>query len=119
MGLKTAGWWLGDIIKIETTYLGEAIRRTVIMNCNDVAKGKTDFKTKEEKCGENEHYTKIEVTKLDKAFLGNRLKKIKNILRSMYNREMLNNNLTMYWDDKILEPLTFKLHKNIAGEVQK
>ena len=116
MGLKTAGWWMGDIIEIETSYYGESKMRRVVLDSNLIADGNSDCEPEVHEHEKESHFTKINIKKLDKSFRGKRITKIKKVLSSIYKRDLNNNDLELEWNGDPIKPLNLKCQKNIAGE---
>ena len=106
MGLKTAASWLGDRWIVKTKRLGETTEHTVTIDVKNVAKGRETLPHTEKKGRPvTDHYTVVEIRKLNRSFPGRTVGKIKSFLRSMYREDFRNGTLNLFWTD---EQLTWK-----------
>ena len=69
MGLKTAACWLGNSWTVKTKRLAETTEHVVTVNVEEVANGKLELPHVEKTaCGKDEHYTIVEISKLNRIF---------------------------------------------------
>lgn len=107
MGMKTSCSWLGRVWKIETKKLGETERYEVTVDIDAFTGGEQDDQLDmvvREAQPLQKHFTLIEVRELFHEFKGNRLRKIKEHLVSMYREDIREGHLVLRWDDENLEP---------------
>ncbi len=106
LGMKTAACWFGDLWIIKTKKLHETQEHSVSINVDDIAKnydGKpVVLSYNSTDADKNEHYTHIEITKLNRKFRGRTLGKIKDYLRSMYRLDFGNYGLQLFWQGELL-----------------
>src|SRR5947209_1888551 len=98
MGLKTAASWLGNIWEVKTKRLGERVEHRIKVDVDAVARGNAVLPhTEQQNCAPEEHYTVVEIRKLNRVFSGRTLGKIKSFLRSMYREDFRNGVLRLFW----------------------
>jgi hypothetical protein len=98
MGLKTAASWLGNVWELRTKRLGESIEHRVVVDVEAVADGnQTVSHHKGANRRTDQHYTSIEIRKLNRVFPGRTVGKIKSFLRSMYREDFRNERLRLFW----------------------
>jgi hypothetical protein len=119
MGLKTAACWLGNVWSVKTKRLGTTKEHSVRVNVGAIARGKDTLPHKERSnLPTDDHYTIIEIRKLNRLFHGRTLGKIKTFLRSMYREDFRNGILNLFWGDEQLmwedDPNRFLLDKTGA-----
>ncbi len=102
LGLKTGASWFGDVWTVTTKKLGDGIKHTVTVNVPKVAKGNLNLPHKKEKSSTEEHFTIIEIRKLHRRISGRTSGKVKDYLRSLYRRDISNNQLILKWNNEIL-----------------
>lgn len=106
MGLKTAACWFGNLWTVRTKKLNETDEHFIIVDVNKIAEGdkRLDY-IKTENKPSDQHYTVIEITKLNKKISGRTLGKVKDFLSSMYREDFRNHVLTLKWQNN---PLTWE-----------
>jgi Histidine kinase-, DNA gyrase B-, and HSP90-like ATPase len=98
MGLKTAASWLGNVWSIKTKRLGDTVEHHVTVEVEAVADGNPTLAHNEkDNRPVDDHYTVIEIRKLNRVFPGRTLGKIKSFLRSMYREDFRNERLRLFW----------------------
>ncbi|HEU4456693.1 MAG TPA: ATP-binding protein [Longimicrobium sp.] len=111
MGMKTSCSWLGRLWSIETKKLGENERFKVSVDIESftgaVGEEELDVVVREQQESEH-HFTLVEINHLFHEFKGNRLKKIKEYLVSMYREDIRSGDLVLKWDGFVLEPEAIK-----------
>lgn len=103
MGLKTAACWFGNLWTVRTKKLNETEEHFITVDVNKIANGdkKLDY-VKAINKPTDEHYTIIEITKLNKKLSGRTLGKVKDFLSSMYREDFRNGLLTLKWQNNPL-----------------
>lgn len=119
MGLKTAGWWMGNKIEIRTSYYGDNVQRKIVMDCEKIATGEANLTPIEFPHDKDDHFTKITITDLDKSFRGKTINKITDTLKSIYKRDIMNGNLELWWKSDILIPKAQLCDTNVEGKPYK
>jgi hypothetical protein len=121
LGLKTAACWLGDVWKITTKKLGETEGYSITFDVDKVAEGENNLKEIPFKADKKEHYTIIEISKLNRKFHTRTLGKIRDFLRSIYRYDFSNYGLMLYFQNSLLhwEDLTKKLYVQETGKPYK
>lgn len=106
MGLKTAACWFGNLWTVRTKKLNETDEHFITVDVNKIATGdkKLDYIKTENKPAD-QHYTVIEISKLNKKISGRTLGKVKDFLSSMYREDFRNQVLTLKWQNN---PLTWE-----------
>lgn len=103
MGMKTAACWLGDHWSVRTKKLGCTTEYTVEVDVDRVAEGNNDLPTTERTdLDPSDHYTVIEITRLNRKFHGRTLGKIRQFLESMYRVDLRDGTLRLRWQDALL-----------------
>lgn len=98
MGLKTAACWFGDVWTVRTKRLGETTEIKVEVDVERVANGDILLPTTiTEGKNANEHYTIIEISRLNRKFQGRTVGKIKDFLQSMYRVDLREEVLDLKW----------------------
>lgn len=113
MGMKVSSIWLCNTWTVETSALGEDIRKTMTFDLKEVvAKGKMELPVEVISCSASEHYTKIVLTELSMNKPTSRqLHHIKKHLASIYTKYLreesveivVNDEILRYTEQKILE----------------
>jgi hypothetical protein len=88
LGLKTATIWFANETTIQTSRLGEPVRRTVTYRFSDLVEGKTALQFTEEEADPDLHFTIIEMSKLDHHPKTRTVSMIGTTLQSMYRRDL-------------------------------
>lgn len=97
MGLKTAACWMGDHWTVTTSKLGEASLLSVTVDVEAVASGNSELPYTSVAADADDHFTIVEVTDLHRRFQGRTLGKIKDYLRSMYRKDLMDRRLRLEW----------------------
>lgn len=107
MGLKTAASWFGKKWSVSSTMLGSTNRYYAEVDIPKLEREKlNDIDIVTNHASEKEHGTIIEIRDLNRTIEGGKtIGKIKDILRSMYRRDLANGKITISWHH---EPLQFK-----------
>jgi len=105
MGMKTAACWLGDLWTVRTKKLGETTEHRVTVDVEHIAAGNDDLPYVAETAKSAEqHYTVIEVSRLNRSLHGRTLGKIRDFLGSMYRHDFRDSVLRLEWQGA---PLTW------------
>ena len=107
MGLKTAASWFGKKWSVTSTMLGSSNRYTAVVDIPRLEREKlNDIDIVTSAANPKEHGTVIEIRQLNRTIEGGRtIAKIKDVLRSMYRRDLAYGKITINWQR---EPLQFK-----------
>jgi len=104
MGLKTAATWLGDLWEIKTKKLGSSREYTVHVDVERIATGNARLEViQQDGLAAEDHYTRIEIRKLNRKLQGRTLGKIGDYLSSMYREDFRQNRLTLIWRNETLD----------------
>ncbi|MBX6773011.1 MAG: ATP-binding protein [Chloroflexi bacterium] len=110
LGLKTAACWFGDLWCVTTKRLGETVEHQVEVDVRAIAGGNTNAPYRERPGAvPHEHYTIVEIRKLNRRLRGRTLGKIKDYLASMYREDLRSGLLTLTWQSQELEWPGFEL----------
>lgn len=103
MGLKTAACWFGNVWTVRTKKLNETEEHFITVDVNRIARGdkRLDY-VKTPNKDASQHYTVIEITKLNKKLSGRTLGKVKDFLSSMYREDFRNGVLSLKWQNNPL-----------------
>lgn len=116
LGMKMAACWFGDEWKIITTKLGSTVEYTVTVEVESVASGDGTVKVTTATAPAEQHYTRIEISKMNGKLQGRTLGKTKNFIGSMYRPDIQSGDLTIEWDGVALNPeLNFEFLKDALG----
>jgi len=102
LGLKTGASWFGDVWTVETKKYGDRTKHTVTVDVPRVAGGDLDLRHTTKAAPTAEHYTVIEIRKLQRQITGRTLGKVKDFLRSLYRVDISKKRLTLKWNDEVL-----------------
>lgn len=114
MGLKTAASWFGDIWSVESTELGSSKKFFTEVNIQTLKKEKINtVPIITSKTEENLHGTKIIIHNITKKVNKTSLEKTKNLIRSMYRRDINSGKVKIIFNEEELffkeyECLTYK-----------
>ncbi|BAC44769.1 hypothetical protein D8X55_02190 [Malacoplasma penetrans] len=104
MGLKTAASWFGNTWTVSSTRLGSDEEYFTEVN---ISKMKTqhlnEIEIETKKVHKNKHGTTITIYDLTKKISGTTKGKVKEILSSMYRRDIKNGKINIYYDGEKLE----------------
>jgi len=99
MGLKTAACWLGNSWNIRTKRLGDTVEYKVEVDVEMVASGQNTLPQYDSKNRpEEQHYTVVEITGLNRVFHGRTIGKIRDFLSSMYRQDLRSKLLILRWN---------------------
>ena len=105
LGMKMAACWYGNNWKIVTKKLGETTEYTVSIDVEKVASGNADLEeSRVEKLPPDRHYTRIEITNLNRRPQGRTLGKIRDFLAGMYRLDIERGVLILTWQHTPLDP---------------
>jgi hypothetical protein len=104
LGMKMAACWYGNLWTIRTKRLDETTEHEVTVDVERVASGDAElpyraFSDKDPR----DHYTIIEITRLNRRPQGRTLGKIKDFLRSMYRVDIRNGVMELEWQHELLQ----------------
>lgn len=104
MGLKTAASWFGNFWSVESTQLGSVNKYYSEVNITLLKEQKiNNIDVVKSTCGSEEHGTVITIRQLTKKIEGGRtIGKIKDILRSMYRRDINSGKVEIYFNNELL-----------------
>ena len=83
VGMKTAALWFGSRFEVETTSLGENKKFNIVFDLDEIKERKLKDidNVQEEFANDDEHYTKIKISKLKRQVVGKRQENMGNILK--------------------------------------
>lgn len=114
MGMKTAAFWFGRLIEIETKhYLNDKCYKIII----DLDKLGTDKEVEVIECKPSSNkkgYTKLKVSKLNRR-LNRKKKKIRESLASIYRKFIEDGRLVINFEGDTIQPYSFTLMKTADG----
>lgn len=112
MGLKTAASWFGKWWSVSSTQLGSNNRYTAVVDIPKLYEtDEIDIVTT--KCPKEEHGTVIEIRNLTKKIEGGKtIGKIKEVLRSMYRRDLNSGKVKIFFKT---EELTFRKYQILCS----
>ena len=114
MGMKVSSIWLSNLWKVETTALGENVKKTVVFNLNEVVdKQETELDVKEEPFDANAHYTLITLENLSQNKPTSRQHPyICKHLASIYTKFIRNGILELIVNGEVLSDTVLKVLKS-------
>ncbi|HEV8286840.1 MAG TPA: ATP-binding protein [Chitinophagaceae bacterium] len=95
IGLKTAASWFGDYWTITTKKLGNEYEENITVDVPKIIMHKLTLRNTKRKKDRLEHYTHIEIRKLNHKIQGKSINKIKEYLSSMYRKDFSNFDLKL------------------------
>lgn len=122
LGMKMAACWYGNAWKIVTKKLGETTEYTVAIDVERVASGDAELEESSvEALDPSDHYTRIEITELNRKPQGRTLTKIKEFLGGMYRLDIDQEKLRLLWQHDPLNwnPNWVFLRDTLGGEYRK
>lgn len=122
LGMKMAACWYGDLWTVTTKKLGETVEYTVKIDVNRVASGDATLEESQVTgLPASQHYTRIEITQLNRKPQGRTLGKVKDFLAAMYRLDIEKGDLTFLWQGTPLVSLTSWdfLKDTLGGEYKK
>jgi len=103
LGMKMAACWYGNNWSIITKKLGETAEYTVALNVEKIASGTADLEeTVVDGLDPGLHYTRIEITNLNRKPVGRTTGKIKTFLAGMYRPDITSGVLRLLWQGTAL-----------------
>jgi len=103
LGMKTACCWVGNEWKVTTSKLGSDKKTTITFNVEDVASGLEELPTEIDDEDEDEHYTIVEISDLNKSLANRTIGKIKKYLTSIYREDLKDGTMRLVYKDESLE----------------
>lgn len=104
LGMKMAACWYGDFWTITTKKLGETVEYTVTVDVEKVASGDSDLKlSKIEGIDAASHYTRVEITKLNRRPGSRAIGKLKEFLAGMYRLDIDRGTMRLSWQNVALQ----------------
>ncbi|WP_411678460.1 ATP-binding protein [Caproicibacter sp.] len=106
MGLKTAASWFGNIWSVKSTQYGSSNEFNATVNIPKLKnEGLNSVRIHRSIVDENKHGTTITISEVTKKITGPRtIAKIRDLLSSMYRRDINNKNIEIWFND---EPIAF------------
>lgn len=112
MGMKTASFWLGNILHISTTKLNDENQYDLEINLNELVSGNLILNPRVSKAKKSEHKTIIEVRELTRVIKGRSAGKVADTLESMYREFIKTDEVEIWWKVQKLKWRTEKLRKS-------
>ena len=105
MGLKMAACWFGRRWRVVTKRLGESIEYDALVDVErlEVDKPEAIIVTQRMLMDPSEHYTRIEIEGLHRAFRGRALASIQENIASIYRRDIDSGDITIRWNGEPFE----------------
>jgi hypothetical protein len=122
LGMKMAACWYGNKWKIVTKKLGETTEYTVEIDVEKVANGDADLaESQVDGLDPTTHYTRIDITDLNRKPQGRTITKIKDFLGGMYRLDIDAGQLRLMWQHDPLhwDPDWVFLKDPLGGEYRK
>ena len=122
LGMKMAACWYGNNWRIVTKKLGETTEFTVEVDVEQVANGHSDLsESRIDGLDPAVHYTRIDITNLNRKPQGRTLTKIKEFLAGMYRLDIESGKLRLLWQHDPLswDPNWVFLKDSLGGEYRK
>lgn len=103
LGMKMAACWYGNNWSIVTKKLGETVEYSVSLDVEKIASGDDELReTSVEGLPPDAHYTRIEITNLNRKPQGRTLGKIRTFLDGMYRPDIQAERLRLLWQSSPL-----------------
>ena len=103
MGMKTAACWFSPLWTVKTKPLGESFAKMVTFNIAKIVKDEIEELDVEKiKASPNQHYTEVVLQKLRKSPQGQTIKKMKELLSSMYRSFIEKNEIEIRYNNEKL-----------------
>ncbi len=104
LGMKMAACWYGNRWTVATKKLGETTEYTVAVDVEKAASGIDDLEeSSATDLSPDDHYTRIEITNLNRTPVGRTLGKIREFLGGMYRPDIASGLLRLSWQSSALE----------------
>jgi hypothetical protein len=105
MGMKTSCCWLGSRWTIVTKKLGNETEYSVTIDVDEIATSDShELPVVEKKAGKQEHYTRIEVTKMYPRLRTRAQSKTKTNLVQLFRADIESGTMQLYWNGEELKP---------------
>ncbi|MBI5323997.1 MAG: ATP-binding protein [Ignavibacteriae bacterium] len=102
LGLKTSAFWFGTNCEIKTKKFDESIEHCIVVNSNQIALSNLDLNYTNSIVENNDHYTKIIISVLNRKLAPRTIDNIKRYLSSIYRKDFINLNLQLFWNNSRL-----------------
>jgi len=117
MGMKTAACWIGNKWKIETAELTTGEEVTAEIDVEEIAKGNTKVPLTTKPVSQDEHYTRITITDLNRNLQARTEETIKLYLSSIYRFDLEAKTLKIiYRGEEILPPSEHNFDVDMDGK---
>ncbi len=118
MGLKTAASWFGNIWTITSTQYGSPNRFNATVNITELKEnGLNNIQISRESVSKNDHGTTILIEDVTKKIAGHRtIGKIRDLLSSMYRRDINNRNIEIWFNNEPIEFKDYPILQNFRGK---
>ncbi|MEX1829774.1 ATP-binding protein [Luteibacter sp. CQ10] len=103
MGLKTAACWIGRKWTVVTTEVTDDMEYTAIVDVDAIARGEKII-VKGRPADRDAHYTKIEITNLNRSIQGRTEENIRSYLGSMYRFDIKEGTLKLLYNGDPISP---------------
>jgi hypothetical protein len=104
MGMKTAACWFGSRWTVRTTRLGEARAYRVVFDIDELkATQQPMLDVAEESEAPLAHGTIITIEKIRKPIKGRQVEKVRELLTSMYRRDLDSGKVQITWNENVLQ----------------
>lgn len=118
MGMKTAGFWLGRLIEIETKHFLSKDCFKIVIDIDKLGTPEEVVITKVSQSSQLQGYTKICIRKLNRR-VGRKKRKITDSLSSIYRKYIEDGIMEIKFDGEYLKPLHIELLKSTDNTVVK
>ena len=105
MGLKTAACWFGEEWTVTTKKLGSDTEFSVTVDVEAVASGNVKLEPRTVPKPADQHYTIVEIRKLNRTLNGWAIRNIKEYLSAIYKPDLERKTLDLEFDHQALSPL--------------
>lgn len=118
MGLKTAASWFGNIWSVTSTQYGSTNQYSATININELIRKKSDsIAIHRTETSKNIHGTQIIIKDVTKKITGPRtVGKIRDLLSSMYRRDINNRNIEIWFGEEKIFFKEFPILENFRGK---
>lgn len=118
MGLKTAASWFGNIWTIISTQYGSPNKFRATVNISELKEnGLNSIQISRESVSENDHGTTVLIKDVTKKITGHRtIGKIRDLLSSMYRRDINNRNIEIWFNNEPIEFADYPILENFRGK---
>ncbi len=121
MGLKTAASWFGNVWSVESTQLGSNVKYSAEVNIPKLREEESNFiQIVSEPADPSDHGTTVTISQITKRIdASNTKKKIKELLSSMYRRDINSGEVDIFFNGEKLAFEPFKILKFRNNEWKK